>query len=62
MKVSGGLTREFFTLLSKGMSEIYLERTGVFRHNSIALQVLTCTCTSTTEAIKIKDIASAINS
>ncbi len=35
----GGLTREFFTLLIKDLSRIYLEVTGIFRHDALALQV-----------------------
>ena len=35
----GGLSREFFTIIKKDMSRIYLEVTGVFRHNSLAFQV-----------------------
>ena len=36
---SGGLSREFFTLLSRDMARTYLEVTGVFRHDGLALQV-----------------------
>ena len=36
---SGGLTREFFTLLPKEILNQFMEPTGVFRHNAVALQV-----------------------
>ena len=35
----GGLTREFFRLVSNVTSQ-YMESTGCFRHNAIAYQVL----------------------
>ena len=34
----GGLTREFFTLVGRHL-EKYIESTGCFKHNSLALQV-----------------------
>lgn len=37
---SGGLTREFFRLLSYHASLKYMEPTGCFKHNSLALQVI----------------------
>ena len=51
----GGLTREFFRLVSYSMSSKYMESTGCFRHNAIAYQVSihvlqhlhTCTCVYT---------------
>ena len=35
----GGLSREFFTLFGKDMARKYLEVTGVFRHDAMALKV-----------------------
>ena len=40
---SGGLTRKFFTLLPKEILNKYMEPTGVFQHNAVALQVKTFT-------------------
>lgn len=37
----GGLTREFFTLVTRHCSR-YMESTGCFKHNSLALQVIMC--------------------
>ena len=36
---SGGLTREFFTLMARYFAK-YIEPTGCFKHNSLALQVI----------------------
>ena len=36
---TGGLTREFFRLFSKAVISTYLEETGCFKHNAVALQV-----------------------
>ena len=36
----GGLTREFLSLFAKSRAWKYLEITGVFRHNALAVQVL----------------------
>lgn len=36
---NGGLFREFFNLLSKEIIAKYMEPTGTFRHNAVALQV-----------------------
>ena len=36
---TGGLTREFFTVLAKSLSPKYIDSRGCFKHNSIALQV-----------------------
>ena len=36
---TGGLRREFFRLLTRSLSETYLNATGGFQHNSVALQV-----------------------
>ena len=36
---TGGLTREFFTLVSKDVAGEYMA-CGTFRHNSVALQVI----------------------
>ena len=35
---SGGLTREFFSLLARSVVPIYFDEKGVVVHNSIALQ------------------------
>ena len=37
---TGGLKREFFRLLTRSMAETYMDATGCFQHNSVALQVL----------------------
>lgn len=34
----GGLTREFFTIFGKDLARKYIETTGTFRHNAMALQ------------------------
>jgi hypothetical protein len=34
----GGLTREFFRILFRQFSSVYLDSTGCFKHNSVALQ------------------------
>jgi hypothetical protein len=39
MTVEGLITREFFTLLPKEIQNQYMEPTGVFQHNAVALQV-----------------------
>jgi hypothetical protein len=36
---SGGLSREFFTVIARDASRTFLEVTGVFRHNVAALKV-----------------------
>lgn len=36
---TGGLTREFFRLFARAMASHYLEETGCFKHNAVALQV-----------------------
>lgn len=36
---TGGLTREFFRLLFQQIAAKYLECTGCFMHNAVALQV-----------------------
>ena len=36
---TGGLTREFFRLVAYYTSSRYMENTGCFKHNSVALQV-----------------------
>ena len=36
---TGGLTREFFRLVAYHTSSRYMENTGCFKHNSVALQV-----------------------
>ncbi len=36
---AGGLTREFFWLVSYAMSDKYMTLTGCFKHNAVALQV-----------------------
>lgn len=36
---NGGLTREFFSLIAREILERYMESTGIFRHNALALQV-----------------------
>ncbi len=36
---TGGLTREFFRLVSYAMSDKYMTSTGCFKHNAVALQV-----------------------
>ena len=36
---TGGLTREFFTLLAKDVTKVYMD-CGTFKHNSVALQVM----------------------
>ena len=35
----GGVCREFFTLFGKDMASKYLEKSGSFRHNALALKV-----------------------
>jgi len=42
---TGGLRREFFCLLTKGVAGAYLNATGAFQHNSVALQVQAHSCT-----------------
>ena len=41
---TGGLRREFFRLLRTDLSGSYLNCTGGFQHNSVALQVYVRTC------------------
>ncbi len=36
---TGGLTREYFTLIAKSLCPKYMDDKGCFNHNSIALQV-----------------------
>ena len=40
---TGGLTREFFRLISYSMNSRYMEATGCFRHNAVAYQVMSIT-------------------
>jgi len=35
----GGLSREFFTLLSATVTPAYIDEAGYFTHNTLALQV-----------------------
>ena len=35
----GGLTREFFSLMARHFTK-YIEQTGCFKHNSLALHVM----------------------
>ncbi len=37
---TGGLTREFFRLVFQEVARRYLESSGCFSHNAVALQVL----------------------